>query len=230
MTDKLLDNFVENLHETLIKFRDGRIEALNNLKEIQVASRLLLQREAVRLEKKFGKEHPRTQRLKDRLKQNLEVINDLEVEKEIARIKIPEVSQDEALIHGRVVDANYRGIGGLMVCIIDSRERKLIVLGKSTTDDSGYYSLIIGPDKIEKIAKITEEEVYLAICTSKGKIIHRQFEPIKITQGDRKLVEVVLNRDDISTIRETEKKPSEKPYEKPSGKGDKGTDTWIFRG
>ncbi len=222
--EKALGNFVENLHETLIKLRDGRIEALNNLRDIQIASRLLLQHEAIRLEKKFGKEHPRTQHLKDRLKQNLDIINDLEVETEIARIKIPEISQDEALIHGRVMDANYRGIGDLMVCIVDSRERKLIDLGKSTTDDSGYYSLIIGPDKIEKMTKIAEEGVFLTVCTSKGKIIHRQFEPIKITQGDRKLVEVILNRDDISTIRETEMKSSEKPSGKPSGKGDKETD------
>ncbi|HEX2967424.1 MAG TPA: right-handed parallel beta-helix repeat-containing protein, partial [Syntrophorhabdaceae bacterium] len=148
MTDeKELDNFIENLQETLIILRDVRIEALNNLTEIQVASRLLLQHEAVRLEKKFGKEHPRTQNLKNSLKQNLDIINDLEVEKEITRIKIPEISQDEALIHGRVMDANYRGIGGLMVCIIDSRERILNDPEKSTTDDSGYYSIIIGPDK-----------------------------------------------------------------------------------
>ncbi|MGE5423112.1 MAG: hypothetical protein ACM3QW_07595 [Ignavibacteriales bacterium] len=219
MTDeKELDNFVEDLHETLIKLRDVRIEALDNLTEIQVDSRILLQHEAVRLEKKFGTEHPRTQRLKSSLKQNLDVINDLEVEKEIARIKIPEVSQDEALIHGRVVDANYRGIGGLMVCILDSRERILNDPEKSTTDDSGYYSIIIRPDKIEKMANVVEEGIFLAIYSSKGKVIHRQLKPIKINEGDRMLVEVVLNRDDIDTICETEKEPSEKPYEQPSGK------------
>jgi len=209
MTDeKALDNFVENLQETLTKLRDVRIEALNNLTEIQVASRLLLQHEAVRLEKKFGKEHPRTQHLKNSLKQNLDIINDLEVEKEIAGIKIPEVSQDQALIHGRVMDANHRGIGGLTVCIIDSRERILNDPEKSTTDDSGYYSIIIGPDKLEKMANIVEEGVFLAIFTSKGKIIQRKVKPIKITQGDRMLVDVVLNRDDLSTICETGKEPS----------------------
>ncbi|HEX2964296.1 MAG TPA: hypothetical protein VHO84_00840 [Syntrophorhabdaceae bacterium] len=46
---------VENLYETQIKLRDVRIEALNNLTEIQVASRLLLQHEAVRLEKNLEK-------------------------------------------------------------------------------------------------------------------------------------------------------------------------------
>ncbi|HEX2964298.1 MAG TPA: right-handed parallel beta-helix repeat-containing protein, partial [Syntrophorhabdaceae bacterium] len=207
--EKALDNFVENLQETLIKLRDLRIEALNNRTEIQVASRLLLQYEAVRFEKKFGTEHPQTQRLKNSLKQNLDIINDLEVEKEIARIKIPESSQDEALIHGRVMDANHRGIRGLMVCIIDSRERILIDPEKSTTDDSGYYSIIIGPDKTEKMANIAEEGIFLAIYSSKGKVIHRKLKPIKITQGDRMLVEVVLNRDDISTNCETEKEPSE---------------------
>jgi hypothetical protein len=178
MTDeKEQNNFVENLQETLIKLRDVRIEALNNLTEIQVASRLLLQHEAVRLEKKFGKEHPRTQHLKNSLKQNLDIINDLEVEKEITRIKIPEISQDEVLIHGRVVDANYRGIVGLMVCIIDSRERILNDPDKSTTDDSGYYSIIIRPDNLDKMANIAEEGVFLAILPAKVRLSTAKSNP-----------------------------------------------------
>lgn len=204
--EKELDNFVENLHETLIKLRDGRIEALNDLKEIQIASRTLLQYEALRLEKRFGKEHPRTRHLKARLEQNLEVINDLEVEAEIARIKIPEVSQDEALIHGRVVDKNYRGISGLAVLMTDKGGEKLIDLGKSETDNSGYYSLVVKPDIMDRMSDVIERGIFLTVFTSKDRIVHRELESVKVAKGGRVLVEAVLNREDLSAVREVEKK------------------------
>lgn len=203
MTDeKELDNFVENLHETLIKLRDVHREALNDLKETQITSRSLLQYEALRLEKRFGKENPRTRQIKSRLEQNLEVINDLEVEAEIARINIPEVSQDEALIHGRVMDKDYRGIGGLLVLMTDKRGEKLTDLGKSETDNSGYYSLVIGTDIMDRLLEVIERGIFLTVFTSQGRIVHRGSEPVKVARGGRVIDEAVLNREDLSRARD----------------------------
>lgn len=216
------DNAIKDLHEDLTKLADERLKAQNDLKEAQVISRTLLQYEAKRLEKRFGKDHPRTQQIKARLEQNLDVINDLEVESHIARIKVPEVSENDTLIHGRVMDESYRGFGGLNVTLTDSKGKALT--GKSETEGSGYYSIVIDQETLKKLSEVIKEGVFLAVFSRKCETIHRQCEPIKINEGDRILAEMVLDRENLITGRVAVEKPPEKEKTKTN------QEIWIVRG
>jgi hypothetical protein len=185
------------LEELFTNLGDSRLEALNEVMELQIISRVLLQNEALRVEKKFGGDHPRTRALQSSLEQNLSSIAEFTAETQIAAISIPEVDEDQTLIHGRVIEEEFRGVEGLFVSMADEEGKTLHSLGRSETDASGYYALVIDPDALQKTSEAVEEGVFLTISTRKGEIVYREFDPLEISEGERKLVEVVLDRRDL---------------------------------
>jgi hypothetical protein len=188
---------IESIEEDLTELADDRLEALNKFKNLQIIKRVQLQYESARLSKKLGKDHPRTKQLNQRLKRNLEVINALIVEEQIARIKVPEVPKSDTLIHGRITDRNSRGIWGVNVCLSDADEHIFSKMGIPRLDDTGYYSFVIDQDTFEKISDVLEKGIYIAICSKKCKVIHRECDPIKIKKGGKLVIDLVLDREEL---------------------------------
>jgi hypothetical protein len=192
-----LTGLSEPLEELFASLKDSRLEALNEVRELQIIGRVLLQNEAVRMDNRFGGDHPRTRSLRSTLEQNLNNITDLGVETELAEITIPKVEEGQTLIHGRVIDERFRGVQGLFVSLADEEGRLLTPLGRSETDASGYYALVIDPEALERVSEAAREGVFLNVRTRKDEIVHSEFEPLRIARGDRKIVEVVLKREDL---------------------------------
>ncbi len=215
--DERLAGFIGTLDEILTGLRDGRLEALGGVLESQIMGRILLQNEAVRMDRKLGEDHPRSRSLRVALEQNAEGIKDLGVELETSTILPPEVEAKQTLVHGRVVDENSRGVPNLRVCLTDQSGRTLHSLGTSETDTSGYYALVIDPDALQKESKAVERGVLVTVITRKDELIHRTFEPLKISEGDRKLLDqVVLDIEDlIGERRQPEYHPRVVEREKP---------------
>ena len=224
MKSQIPGDIIKKLQESLNEITNERSKGLSDLKDIQIIKRGLLQHEEKRLNKKLGKDHPRTQQLKGKLEHNLEFVKDLEVELEIAKIKIPEVPEDETLIHGRVVDENYRGIKELAVYMTDDKGKVLANLGKGKVDDSGYYSIVANSDTIEGMSEVLKEGVFLTVRDKKDKVIHRYPDPIKIIDKDRIFTEIVLDKEDLITVRETAEKISDED------ENAFGPDTWVVWG
>ncbi len=191
-----LAGFTGPLEELFTGLRDGRLEALSEVQEIQVMGRVLLQNEAARMDRKLGKNHPRTRSLRTSLEQNLGSISDLGIELETSSISPPGVEERQTLVHGRVVDENGRGVPGLFVSVADEGGRILHFLGRSQTDAFGYYALVIDPDALRRESRAVESGVFVTVGTGQDELIHRKFEPLEISEGERKIVEeVVLDRE-----------------------------------
>jgi hypothetical protein len=197
MNDERLVGLTGTLEELFASLEDSRSEALDEVKELQIMSRVLLQNEAVRLEKKFGGDHPRTQALRSSLEQNLNNITEFTAGTQIAAITVPKVDENQTLIHGRVIDEELRGVGGLFMSTEDEEGRTLTPLGRSETDASGYYALVIEPDALEKVSEAAKEGVFLTVRTRKDEVVHREFNPLRIAVGDRGIVDVVVKREDL---------------------------------
>jgi hypothetical protein len=185
------------LEELFAGLKDSRLEALNEVRELQIIGRVLFQNEAGRMDNRFGGDHPRTRSLRSTLEQNLNNITDLGVETELAEITIPKVEEGQTLIHGRVIDERFRGVQGLFVSLADEEGRLLTPLGRAETDASGYYALVVDPDALERVSEAAREGVFLNVRTRKDEIVHSEFEPLRIAKGDREIVEVVLRREDL---------------------------------
>ena len=186
------------LGELFEGLRESRLQALGELDQIQTMSRVLLQYEARRIDEKFEEDHPRSRSVKASLEQNLDNIKGIELELEIAGIEVAEVEENQTLIHGRVVDERFHGVGGLFVSISDEEGRTLTPFGRAETDaSSGYYALVVDPDDLARVSEAAREGVFLTVRTGRGETVYQEFEPLTIAQGDRKTAEVVLRREDL---------------------------------
>lgn len=175
-------------------------DTLEELRDTQVMMRSYQQHEIKRLENRLGAEHPRVQRLAKKLRHNLEIVRDLDVELEIANIKVPEIGKDDLLIHGRVIDENHRGIPDLTVYMEDNRGNALRFLGRSETDTSGYYALPVEASTVARLSGTASERAHLAVCTRKGDVVYRTPDPMMLTGGNQIVTEVPLGRTNLNPL------------------------------
>jgi hypothetical protein len=204
------------------------LNTLQELKDLKVLSQALFQGEAQRLKKKLGADHPRVRQMEARLKQNSRLIQDLEVEVEIAKIQVPEVSEQDALIHGRIVDGNNRGLSGLTVYGEDINKKELRAVGSSETNASGYYALPISADKLPQLATVKDKGIFLAIRTRSGKVVYRWPEPVPLAEGSRQVENLALNRETLTPIYKGSRPVAEKAAS--PEETDLDPDLWIVRG
>jgi hypothetical protein len=200
MNEEIPNEAARKIQEAFSKASAANINALQQVRDVQVLMGSLLQHEAKRLEKKLGRENPRLQQVKASIKRNQTIAKDLEVELEIAKIRVPEVDPKDSLIHGRVVDENLRGWSGLVVFIADVQGKIIRAIGKAETQDSGYYALIITAATLKKVAELIEKGIFVIVCNSKGELIYRHQDLLMLKGGDRILVEdIVLKRSDLTS-------------------------------
>ena len=178
----------------------AQIDSLKQTRDTQLAVGSLLQNEAQRLQKKYGSGHVRVQQAKSRLQRNTKTIKDLEVELEIVDIRQPEVDEKSALLQGRVVDENNRGMARLVVYLSNGQGQLLPFLGTAETTRVGYYALPLSPQVLQKLAKAEPEGVFLSIRTLQGKSIYQRPAATQLKSGDRITLEVRLNRQTLTPI------------------------------
>lgn len=198
----------ENFTQALNALNKIRLEALAQARDDQAMARSLLQHEVKRTVKKLGAQHPRVGQLQARLESNLQLIQALDVEHEIAQIQVPAVAEGGALLHGRVKDENGRGLNGLSVFVEDEKGETLRFLGCVETDASGYYALPVDAAAVARLAEGTPDGIFLAVSTRRGTPVYRETNPVKLSGGDRVVVEVELNRRDLSPVRGCSGPPS----------------------
>ena len=88
------EKLAEGLLDVFAQIEADRLDSLSGLRDIELISQTVLQREAKRLSRKLGPDHPRVRRLETRLGEKRELIRELEIELELAKIEVPEVEED----------------------------------------------------------------------------------------------------------------------------------------
>jgi hypothetical protein len=201
----------KDLQEELKAIKDNRLKGIENFRAIQKGLQPLLENEKRRLIKKYGTDHPRTRKIEAKLKHNINTVHHLDVEIQIAKIKVPKVDEKDLLINGRVTDEKLLGISNFMVYLTDSQKRKITSIKGTKTDTSGYYAFVINPKTAKTISK---KKVYLTIYNEKGKILHQRDKPLEITEGGRESIYVSLAGAAITPPEKKEKKPAKKEKKK----------------
>lgn len=203
------DDLLEFDFMKMIEEIDGReLGAVKSVKDSLSILRFLLKYERARSEKQWGKENLRTKLVEEQLKHNFDVTDNLEVESELAKIKVPDVGENDALIHGRVFMENHRGIMGLNICMM--YKKRIVYQSSAETDASGYYAFVINPEALKQIQPYLKRGVQIAVTTKKGALIYLHKPLLKIAEGDRKLVEIVLTGRDLRSGKKPKKPPTKK--------------------
>lgn len=194
MTEKEKRTFLE-IERVFEQTGKAHLEFLGQCTEIQTISRIFVQHEITRRMKKRGEEDLFVKKFTAREKNTREVIRGLEVESEVTAIKIPDVEEDDMLIHGRIINERSQGIAGVTVALEDGDGNIIRPLtGKTTT--SGYYSIVVSSDRVRTIP----EEVFLNVTMVKGESLYLKPDPLKVKKGARLLIEVPLGNEDFRFI------------------------------
>lgn len=181
--------------------RKARLEFLKQCQDIQTITRVMYQHEANRRIKKRGEEDRFVRNFADVGRHKMETIRGLEIEKELMVIEVPEVKEDEVLVHGRITNENLRGVEGVVVSLEDA-EGKPVHKFSDKTSESGYYSFVIEPATLRNVPT----EVFFKVSTSKGTVLYSNPEPLKLKKGARVLVEMPLDSEVIVARGKTNQK------------------------
>ncbi len=187
-------NDLAELFDTL---QQQRTTLIDQVRTLELVARPLFQLEAERLKAKVGPDDPRVQALAQRADNQLELIAALQVESDIAAVRVPSVERDDTLIDGRLIDANQRAVADTQVQLVD--EKGQAVAGATvTTDASGYYSIVLTP---EASTALKDKQLFVAIGTGAAAKVPAAAQPISVVPGGRVLQQIGLNAGELSNVR-----------------------------
>jgi hypothetical protein len=177
----------QELYEALQAERSG---VLNHVRELQLATRLLLQAEARRLAQKDATD-PRLATLA--LQQNTlrDRIVVLDTELEVAAIRTPTVSKTDTLIHGRIADDNNRAAGAVTVLLMRADGRPLDGVKPVSVDDSGYYAFVL--DATASANLQSGEKLTLALRRGENTVVPAASSGFVLAKGAVAVQDVALS-------------------------------------
>jgi hypothetical protein len=156
------DHRAEVFGKQLEAIEGQRAQALVGLSAIQETTIELLERERERLSRTHGSDHPRVREIEGKLEYNQELVNQLNVLIQEARIGIPESDRGGWMVHGWITDLRNQGMGGMTVSLYDRDMLFEERLGSSVTDEDGYFMLLYHSDE-EGSDTEDEEDFYVRI-------------------------------------------------------------------
>jgi hypothetical protein len=163
----ILNNGIESAkHDTQELFEANQAERsrlLASVRDLQLATRLLVQAEAQRL----AARSPGDARI-NRLAATERTLRDrvavLGSELEVAAIRVPPVSKTDTLVHGRITDDAQRAPGRVTALLVRADGSALEGVRPVEVDDAGYYAFVIEP---AAAAKLTEQDK-LSVVVQRG--------------------------------------------------------------
>jgi hypothetical protein len=163
----ILNNGFESAkHDTQELFEANQAERsrlLGSVRDLQLATRLLVQAEAQRLavrspgDARIGRLVATERTLRDR-------VAVLGTELEVAAIRVPPVSKTDTLVHGRITDDAQRAPGRVTAMLVRADGSTLEGVRPVEVDEAGYYAFVIDP---VAAAKLTEQDK-LSVVVQRG--------------------------------------------------------------
>lgn len=153
-------------HDTQELFEANQAERshlLASVRDLQLATRLLVQVEARRL----AARSPGDLRIKGliaterTLRERVAVLG---TELQVAAIRVPPVSKTDTLVHGRITDDAQRAPGRVTAMLVRADGSALEGVKPVEVDDAGYYAFVIDP----ATAATLSEQDKLSVVVQRG--------------------------------------------------------------
>ncbi len=187
---------LEAIFETL---QQQRSDLLAMAGEVQLAARLLALEEARRLDASSGQDDERIGRYLQANEVMLRRVAALEVEAQIAAIRVPPVTKTETLLQGRITDATGRSTAQLQVTLIDSAGAPVTGIAPAQTDDSGYYAFILQPEQVQALG--ANRQLMLQVGNDSGKLVPAALKPFALAMGQVAMIETRLQTGELAQLK-----------------------------
>lgn len=187
---------LEGLFDT---FQEQRTDLLSAVRDAQLAARLLAVDEARRLADEVDPADPRIARYTASSAVILQRAAALDVETQIANIRVPPVTKTETLLQGRITDESAKASAHVTVTLVDEKGAPVAGVAPVETDDSGYYAFILQPAQVDAIG--TNRNLTLLVGNDSGKLVPTAAKPFTLATGKVTVAETKLQPSELETLR-----------------------------
>ncbi|MBC7701443.1 carboxypeptidase-like regulatory domain-containing protein [Aquabacterium sp.] len=191
--------FKSDLQGAFETLQDQRSDLLGMVRDAQLASRLLVVEEAHRLRTGVNPDDPRVKRYANASTNILQRVAALEVEVQIANIRVPTVTKTETLLQGRITDEASKAAAHVQVTLIDEAGAPVAGVAPVETDASGYYAFILQPAQVDAIG--ANQKLTLQLGRDSGKLVPMGTKPFSLTTGQVAAHETRLQAGELDLLK-----------------------------
>jgi hypothetical protein len=184
------ERLTEATSNALGELDHGRLAAWEEMRTLHVLGTALMLREKRRLERKHGAQHPLVRRLQEGVTRSAELAHSLRAQIEVAKIRVPEVGEGNALVHGRVTDENGRGVAGVTVRYETLDGKGSLVLGPVETNQYGYFAIQV---EAQKLDGLQDADRMFVVRSKGGKLLYSERDPLNLPAGETLVKQVTLD-------------------------------------
>lgn len=179
--------------------QEQRGDLLGLVRDAQLASRLLTVAEAHRIKTDVGADDPRVARYTQGANAILKRTAALDVEVEIAKIRVPTVTKTETLLQGRITDEAAKAAAHVTVTLVDEKGSPVPNVAPVETDDSGYYAFILQPAQVDAVGNT--RALTLQVGSDSDKLIPSSIKPFTLTKGQITVSEARLQASELDKLK-----------------------------
>lgn len=165
--------FAADLKGVYDTVQDETLATLAQAREYQLAARALMDLEAARLARKLGGDAVRVRTLKAQAADRAEKVRALDVEAQIAAVRMPPLQMTDTLLHGRVTDQSLNRVAGVSVQLVNAKGEAVPGVSEARTDAQGYYAFVLKPEQAQALA---DEKLAVAVASGDQKLRPAQAE------------------------------------------------------
>lgn len=179
--------------------QDERVNVLATVRQLQLGAQLLGAMEAQRLARKSGPEDPRVVAFAAKSAAMLARVEAIDVELELAKVRVPPVGKTETLVHGRITDEEMKAAGRMEVALVDEGGRPVPGVPAVETDDAGYYAFVLSSEQVEAIG--ARRKVTVAVKRDDATIAPAAAQAFSVAPGTVAVNEFRLNPSELDQLR-----------------------------
>jgi hypothetical protein len=187
------EQITQRLDSSVTGLDAQRIESLKRTQLLQNNKDHALKREQARLQKKYGAEHPRVAKIKNRLEYNQSALLEVQKEVELSQIRIPDFDSSTWMVHGRVLNNKLSGLPRLTLSPYDAEGKVEKRLGYACTDERGYFAIRYQFEEGKKPPFNEKTPFFLTVSGSEGKICHQEEEPLNVVIGQVDYRQIIVD-------------------------------------
>ena len=174
-----------------------RTAMLAQVRELQLAAQLLLDAEAKRIAV-FAPDDDRIAALVASGRTILDRVDMLDQEVDVSTVRMPMVTQTEALLHGRITDDTNRAAGPVTVTLTDENGTPVPGVPPVEVDSAGYYAIVVPAD----VAAAVGADRKLGLVVSNGPDhVSAGVAPLTLVAGSVQVQDVQLPASALDTLR-----------------------------
>ncbi len=168
-----IDSAKHDTQELFEATQAERSALLGTVRDLQLATRLLVQAEAQRLALRNPADL-RIARLADTERSLRERTVVLDTELEVAAIRVPPVTRTDTLVHGRITDDGQRAAGRVTATLVRADGSAVAGVRPVEVDEAGYYAFVIDPqtaagisanDKLSVVVRRGDSQVVPSVAS-----------------------------------------------------------------